>query len=343
MLDIFNQDAFSVTSLTDVVNELKVRPNRLGQLGLFSTDSVSTLTVAIERIGDIIQLVKPTPRGTVGEAKDEPKRSIENISIPHFQRPWHVYADEVQGLRAYGSETALETVQGLTARRMASVLNDFDLTEEHTRLGAITGIITYADGSTLNLFTKFGISQPSTLDFDLDNANPADGALRLKCVTTIRSVRKALGGVNFDYLHAFVGDNFFDNLLQHPEVRATYKGWSDAQILRESYIGPNRSSNPMFEFGGIVFENYGAIDDSGDGALLGIGTDVAQFVPIGVPGLFKTYYAPADYFETVNTPGQRLYAKQVPDKWGKVIEGEVQSNALSICLRPGALLKATRT
>jgi hypothetical protein len=28
-----------------------------------------------------------------------------------------------------------------------------------------------------------------------------------------------------------------------------------------------------------------------------------------VPGLFRTYYAPADYIETVNTIGQRLYVK----------------------------------
>jgi len=29
-----------------------------------------------------------------------------------------------------------------------------------------------------------------------------------------------------------------------------------------------------------------------------------------VPGLFRTVYAPADYIETVNTQGQRLYGKQ---------------------------------
>lgn len=343
MLDIFDQDAFSVTSLTDVVNEVSYRPNRLAQLGLFQTESVSTLHVAIERIGDIIQLIAPTPRGTVGEAVDGPKRTIENISIPHFSRPWHVYADEVQGVRALGSETQLETVQGVVAKKMAANLSDFELTEEYSRLGAITGIITYADGSTLNLYQKFGVVAPAVIDFDLDAASPFDGALRLKCANAVRTARKSLGGVNFEYLHSFVGDNFFDDLLRHKEVREAYKGWNEAQILRDSYIGPNRSSNPMFEFGGIVFENYGAIDDDGDGALLGIAAGDARFVPVGVDGLFRTYYGPADYMETVNTPGQRLYAKQEPMKFDKGILGEMQSNALSICTRPGALLKGTRT
>ena len=343
MLDIFNQDAFSVTSLTDVVNELKYRPNRLRQLGLFETDSVSTLSVGIERIGDIIQLIKPSPRGTVGEAVDSPKRTIENITIPHFSRPWHVYADEVQGVRALGSETQLETVQGVVSRKMNQNTSDFELTEEYTRLGAITGVITYADGSQLDLYQKFGIAAPAPIDFDLDNADPTDGVLREKCVQVIRVVRKKLGGINFDYLHAFVGDNYFDNLLRHREVRETYKGWGEAKILRESYIGANRGSNPIFEFGGIVWENYGAIDDDGDGALLGVGSNDARFVPKGVPGLFKTYYGPADYMETVNTLGVRLYAKQERMKFDKGILGEMQSNALSICIRPGALLKGTRT
>lgn len=343
MLDIFNQDAFSVTSLSMVVNDLKYRPNRLKQLGLFSTEGVSTLSVAIERIGDVIQLIKPSPRGTIGEAVDSPKRSIENITIPHFSRPWSIYADEVQGVRALGSETQLETVQGLAARRMAQNNGDFEVTEEYTRLGAITGIITYADGSTLNLFTKFNIAVPTPINFDLNAAwsEANDGRLRALCVQVIRTMRAKLGGLNFSYLHAFVGDTFFDKLLGNREVRETYKGWNQAQILRESYIGPNRAGNPMFEFGGIVWENYGAIDAEGDGALLGIGTNDARFVPMGLDNLFRTYYGPADYMETVNTIGQRLYAKQVPDQWGKSILGEIQSNALSICTRPGVLLRGT--
>jgi hypothetical protein len=343
MLDIFNNDAFSVTSLTDAISEKKVRPGRLGELGLFTTTSVTTLTIALERIGDTIQLVAPSPRGSAGETRDEPKRSIENIGIPHFQRDWSVVADEVQGVRAYGSETQLMTVQGLVAQKIAANLADLDLTDEYARIGAIQGIITYKGGQTLNLFDKFGVNQPSETDFDLDAANPADGILRKKCVAKIREARKALGGVPFDYLHAFVGDNFFDDLIQHPEVRETYKGWSEAQILRESYIGKNRSANPMFEFGGIVWENYGAIDNTGDGGLLGIGTDVAKFVPVGVPGLFRTYYAPADYVETVNTLGKARYAKQWPMQNGKGVNGETQTNTLHIATRPGCLLRAKRT
>ncbi len=343
MLDIFRGDAFSATTLTDAIKDQRPYPGRLGELGLFRETSVPTLDVAIERVGDLIQLVPPSPRGGPGSTRDMPKRSITSLSIPHFERSWSVYADEVQGVRKFGSEYDLQSVQDLVAEKILANVVDLDLTAEYARLGAIQGIVTYKGGQTLNLFSVLGYAQPDEVDFDLDAANPVDGALRRKCAGVIRTARKELGGVKFDYLHAFVGDSFFDDLLTHREVRETYKGWSEAQILRESYIGKNRSSNPMFEFGGIVFENYGAIEDAGDGALLGIHEDSAKFVPVGVPNLFRSYYGPADYTDTVNTAGRRMYARQWPMPNDKGINGSTQSNMLHICTRPGCLLRATRT
>jgi len=343
MLDIFNDDAFGVVALTDAVNEVAHRPGRLGELGLFSTSSVATLTIAIERVGDTIQLVAPTPRGGPGDQRDTPKRTMKNLTIPHFQRDWSVIADEVQGVRAYGSESQLQTVQQVVGQKLALNVQDLDLTDEYSRIGAIKGIVTYKGGDTLNLFTEFGVAQPAETDFDLDNAAPTEGVLRKACVAKIREAKKSLRGIGFNYLHAFVGDTFFDQLLSHKEVRDTYHGWGEARILRESYIGRNRGDNPMFEFGGIVWENYGAIEDTGDGALLGIATGEAKFVPMGVPGLFRTYYGPADYVETVNTLGKARYAKQWPMANGKGVNGETQTNTLHICTRPGSLLRAKNT
>lgn len=339
MLDIFNNDAFSVTSLTDFVNSLKYRPGRIGEMGLFDATAITTTSIAIERIGDVLQLVKPTPRGGPGETRDMPKRTMLNLSVPHFQRDWAVMADQVQGVRAKGSETELQTVQQVVGETIAAQTSDMDLTEEHARLGAVTGIVTYADASTLNLFTAFGVTEETEVDFDLDNATPADGALRKAAVTMIRKMKAKLGAVPFASIHSFVGDTFFDQLLQHKEVRDTYKGWSEAQILRESYIGPNRSANPTFEFGGIVWENYGEI--AGEG--VGIAATKARFFPVGVPGLFRTYHAPADYIETVNTLGDRLYAKQWAMPNDKGINGELQMNALQICTRPAVLMGARNT
>ena len=333
MLDIFNNNAFGVTALTDAVNDMQYAPSRVSDMGLFRATRVATTSISIERIGNTLQLVKPSPRGGPGETRDKPKRNLRSFVVPHFQRDWAVYADEVQGVRAMGSETAVRTVQGIVGERMAEHMDDFALTEEHARLGAVTGVITYADGSTLNLFTEFGVSQLPEIAFDL--ANKVDGDLRKECVNTIRLTKRQLGKIGFSHVHAFCDDDFFDALLKNPEVRATYEGWSEAKILRESYIGKNRGENPIFEFGGIVWENYVADDNDN----VKVANSKCNLFPVGVPNLFRTYYAPADYIETVNTRGRRLYSKQWRMKNDKGIDGEMQMNALQLCTRPKALLK----
>ncbi len=340
MLDVFNNDAFSVTSLTDFINEIKYRPGRIGELGLFDRSAVTTTSIAIERIGDTIQLVAPSPRGAPGETRTTPKRSVLSLQIPHFQRDWSVMADEVQGVRGMGEEQAVMTVQQLVDQKLADNQADLAVTEEAIRLSAITGIVEYADGTTLNLYTAFDRTAPTEVDFDLDNATPADGALRKKCTDVIRAMRSALGATPFQGVHSFCSDNFFDDLLRHKEVRDTYKGHSEAAILRDSYVGPNRGSNPIFQFGGITFENYGEVGSNG----VGVATNKCRFFPLGVTGLFRTYDGPADYIDEVNTaPGQQFHSRQRPMENDKGIKGETQMNCLNICTRPDVLMSAKRT
>jgi Phage major capsid protein E len=335
VLNIFNNDAFSLASLTDVVNNLKYRPSRLKELGLFKETPISTLTVAIESIGDTLQLIEPTARGLEGETSKSTKRSVRSLEIPHFKRQWAVMASEVQGLRQIGSENELMPYMQFVAQRMGNNLQDFDLTEEHARLGAITGKITYAGKNpvVLDLFQEFNVTPEVETDLKLTTA--ADGDLRKSTTTIIRTTKAKLGSP-FEYVHCMCGDNGFDKLLQNKEVRATYLGWSEAQILRDSYIGLNRGSNPIFKFGGIVFENYGEIDGEG----IGIAKEKFQFFPMGVDNLFRTYYAPADYEETLNTLGKRIYSKQKVMDYDRGRQGEMQMNALQLCTKPQALLSA---
>lgn len=333
MLDIFNNNAFGVTALTDVVNEMAYQSTRIKDLGLFTPKPITKTSVSIERIGNSLQLVSPTPRGGPGEVRDKAKRSLKSFNVPHFQRDWSIYADEVQNVRDLGSEDQLKTVQTVVAEVMGDNIDDFSVTEEHARLGAVKGIVTYADGATMNLFTEFGVAQEPEIAFDLTNAT--DGALRKTCAGIIRLAHKNLGKTGFKHIHAFCGDDFFDAIVKNKEVRATYEGTDEAKVLREGYVDSYRGSNPIFEFGGIIFENYGTIYDGG----VGVAPGACHLFPVGVKNLFRTYYAPADYIETVNTLGRRLYSKQWPMLNGKGIEGELQSNALQLCTRPKVLMK----
>ena len=251
-----------------------------------------------------------------------------------------IYADEVQQVRAFGQEVAVERLQQKIADRAAEASQFFALTEEYHRLNILkTGQLLDADGSVLfDYFTEFGESQQAVVDFDLDNAGATDGALRKKCAGVIRQMANILDGLPYTSVIALCGDAFFDDLIAHQEVRDTYKGYADAASLRNAYINSGNSGiYGAFEFGGITWMNYRG------GQNVGIETDKCHLVPMGVPGLFRTVYASADYIETVNTPGQRLYGKQYEMPNGKGVNLEFQMNALQYCTRPRVLIPAKRT
>lgn len=338
MLDIFKDNAFGVLSLTDAINALKFQPGLINSKGLFSESGITTTTVAVEQRDGILSLISPTPRGGPGHTLDKGPRTLRALAVPHFEINDAVMAEEVQGVRAWGQETEIETVAGRVNERLVLHSASMEATHEYSRIGAIKGIVTYADGQTLNLFTEFGVTQETEIDFDLDNASPAAGVLRRKAAEVLRLMSANLDGIPFAGVGALVGDAFFDDLQAHAEVRATYLNNNTAPQLRERYIS-NGLSYGSFDFGGILWENYrGAV-----GGTSFIDTNKAHFYPLGVPGLFRTYYAPADYIETVNRPGRRLVSKQYEIANGKGIHLDTQMNALDICTRPKALLKGKRT
>lgn len=339
MLDVFKSNAFSVVSLTDAINKIKFVPGRLGQMGLFTTTGITTTTVAIEQKDGILVLVPPTPRGGPGTTIDKSKRSLLDIRVPHFEINDAVMAEEVQGVRAFGEESAVETVMGKVAERGQVHSQSHAATEEYARIGAVKGIVTYADGSTLNLFTTFGVSQETEIDFDLHTDGSATGAFRKKAAAAIRLIGNEMGGLPWRGVHALCGDAFYDMLIGNKEVRETYLNWNAAQELRAPYVTPGNQSWGAFEFGGILWENYrGKVGDTDF-----IHTDKCHLFPLAAPGLFRTYYAPADYNETVNTMGRRLYQKQYPMPNDKGIHLDTQMNALHICTRPKVLLVGRHT
>lgn len=339
MLDIFKEDAFGVVSLTDAINKIKFVPSYLGGSGLFSETGVATTSVAVEEVDGVLSLISPTPRGGPGTTLDKAKRTLRSIVVPHFEINDAIMAEEVQGVRAFGQQDAVEQVGSKVAERLFTARQSLEATKEYARVGAVKGIVTYADASTLNLFTLFGVSQESEVDFDLDNASPAAGALRKQCAAVLRLIAKNMGGTAFAGASAICGDTFFDQLLAHVEVRNTFLNNPQAAQLRTSYISAGQTFG-SFDFGGITWTNYRGFDNSSNPMVELL---KAHIYPTGVPNLFRTYNAPADYNETVNTMGLPLYAKQYDMPNGKGVHMDSQMNTLNICTRPLSLIKAKNT
>ncbi|MGC3025797.1 major capsid protein [Burkholderia sp. DN3021] len=323
---LFQDDAFSLSSLTAAINDQPHVPGRVGALGLFEEDGITTTTIQIERDGDTLSLVSAGERGSPSAIVVGSKRSMIPFNTVHLPQRAFVKADEIQNLRAFGSETELEALQTVVNRRLAKLRRQLDATHEFHRIGAIKGAVLDADGKTvlIDLLKYFGIEQ-TVVPFELGRA---DTEIRVKCAEVQDAIEDALGATTYTGVRVLCGRAFWNKLIVAKTVKETYLATAMAASLR----GDARDA---FDFGGCTFERYrGRVGDIGY-----VADDEAYAVPEGVPELFITRFAPADYVEAVNTTGLPYYAKQELAQFGKGVDIEAQSNPVHLCTRPKAIVK----
>ncbi|WP_375592186.1 major capsid protein [Chitiniphilus eburneus] len=326
-INVFQDDAFGVTTLTATINEQPMVPGRLSSLNLFDEEGINTTVVQIEKSGETLALVPAGQRGIPGLIVQADRRNMIPFNTVHLPERASIGADEIQGIRAFGTQSELEAVETVVNKRLAKMRRQLDATHEFHRIGAVKGLILDADGVTplLNLYSAFGLTQQS-LDFELDQTATE---LRLKCSELLDMVEDALGNTPFVTVRVECGKNFWNKLITHKAVKETYLATQMAASLR----GDPREA---IEFGGCVFERYrGKVGSVGY-----VGDDEAYAVP-DADGLFISRFAPADYMETVNTTGLPYYAKQERLPFDKGVALEAQSNPLHLCTRPRAVIKLT--
>lgn len=328
MLDVFKNDAFSMVSLTNAMIKAPHVPTRIGSLGLFRRQGMTSTVAVIEEKNGQLELIQTTPRGGSATSLGESKRTARSFLAPHLQKESRVTADQVQGVRAFGSDDAVAAVQQIVGERLALLRKFHDVTVEYHRIKAIQGIILDADGSTLfNLFTEFSVSQ-QTHNIALTTATLD---IRNECTAIMRKSESEMGAEMVTGYRAFCGDAFFDEFIAHANVKASFAN-QEGRVLRTDL-------RAGFEFGGITWENYRGKVGSTDF----VPTAEAYIVPEGVD-IFQTIDAPADYIETVNTIGLPYYVKAAPDpQWNRYVDIQSQSNPLNICMRPRAVIKVTKS
>lgn len=329
-MNIFDNDAFTMTSLSAAISAVPFHPTRLLDLGLFEFVPVATTSVWFEMLGDTLRMVRAGVRGAPGETVGRDRRRAVGFKTIHLNRQDTILADEVQNVRAFGSETELETVMARLNQIIAKHRRDIETTIEHLRIGAIKGQILDSDGSTVleDLFDKFSVVQ-QTHDMNLDS-DTTD--IRTEVVKAKRKSEDVLGGSPLRGFRVFCGDTFFDDLIGHPELKAAYDRWMEGELLRND-------PRAGFAFGGAIWENYrGSV-----GGTSFIGTNDAYMVPEGVPGLFIENYAPGSFNGLENTLGKQFYMQVVENHFKTGYDMQLESNPLAICTRPRAVIKLTRT
>lgn len=339
-MDVFKQDAFSATSLTDAVDKIGYIPSFLGDIpGLFDPPPLGqprTPDIWIESRGTEPALIQTSPRGAPPKQKggDDASREARPFRTRRLAQASRITPDLLQSIRLFGSETELKQLSTEIFRRQLLIKRDFELTLENLRLGCVQGVVKDADGTTIyDWAAEFGQAIPAELNFDL--GNPAK-VIAKKCATVTRSITRGLKGLGAGQVQivGICGDDFFDDFVAHPEWREWQTSWPQATQLTLSKVFREVT------FCNIKFVNYRGTDD---GTTVSVNTDKCKFFPVGA-GIFQMAFAPAERFGFVNTPGQPNYSWIVlDDDRDMFADVEMYSYPLPVCTMPQALFSAKRT
>lgn len=333
-MNIFKNSAFSVMSLTGAIDKMEYQPQTLGNMGLFEPIPTRTRTIFVDRRDGKLALIPTSADGAPPEDLDDDNRDAVPLKTTRLTKRFTLYAHELEGIRAFGSETELQAVQAEYLRRAARIRTDMELTHEYHRLGALQGLLLDADGTSViyNYFDQFGVTQPSVINFELDTETTN---VRGKLKDMVRSMARGSGGAFTPNttVHALAGDEFYDKLINHKTVRETFLNWSAAADLRRN--SGQGGAFQSFTFGDVTFHNYRGTDDN---STVAIPSNQAKFFPVGARDIFKVAWAPLETLDFVGTPGRETYMMNVPDRdrnmWTK---GEIYSYPLYFCQDPTVL------
>lgn len=323
----------------DYTQELLMIPNQwgsIGQMGIFTEESVSTNTVNFEEITKDGALIVDKVRGERASVGKDYTRKIRTFPIPHFPYDDAITPQDVQGKRAYGDFNAAETLGAVRARKMERIAQNHAWTLEFARAKALTTGDVYAPSGTVshNWYTEFGVTQKS-VDFVLGTGTTEVLIKQEEVIAHIQD-NAGNGGVMTGIV-ALCSPEFFNKLITHPTVKAAYSSWTNSQDPTRSRVGLGVTAmHRVFEWGGIT---YFEMRDTYAGQRL-IPAGEVYFVPRGTDA-FRTYFGPANKFDFVNTAGERMYMFEYAGERGDKIEIETETNFVNAVLRPQVVVKGS--
>lgn len=326
------EDLFTLATLTTAINTLPTPSTVLGDSKLFKVESTKHYHAVVESINGKLVLVENTSLNDEPRTKQHGKRTRRVFVIPHLPEKSVLLPDEL-AVAGFGESDETAEQSKVLNNKLQWLKNDIEATKEYHRVGAISGLVLDADGTSVihDLYKEFGVKQVS-MALDLDNPN-AD--VRGNIIKAKRQAKKKLGGAMVKGWKCYCSAEMFDKLTAHPNVQKAYLNYAEAS----DKVGGDKREG--FEFAGVTFIEYEVEIMSSTGKVIRyIKEGVGRLVPV-VDDLFKEIYAPANYNETVGTLGKEMYAKIEPRKMGKGWDLEAQSNPLIICTQPDALIELT--
>lgn len=329
-MPLSNESQYGVVPMTEAINTLPATPTIIRSLGIFKPEYLNTTSVAIESKNGVLTLVPAVPRGTPGEPVKSERGTRHSFEMLHLPKHDVVRADDVQNVKAFGSQNKAATVAEKVNDKLADMKSDIEYTREHLMLGAVKGKILDADGTPLvDIYQRFGLTRLS-INWNLSS----DAANVGKMIDdTVTKLSKKRGGEPVKGWYVLCSPEFMQAVAYHKTMTALYERFQDGKMYREG------DTNVGFKHKNLEFIQYDHVFESG----LQIEAGEAEIIPKGTRKTFREYFAPGDMANAVNTTAKAYYASREPLGHGKGFDLEAQSNPLPLLLRPdlAATLKMT--
>lgn len=328
VIDIFNEDCFSLTSMSEALQKVYVPPKKL--VGLFTAMPINTPSFVLDVRERHFNILPLQNRGETIPQRLFRKGAMTSLATYRIGEGAKLMASELAFLRQFGTaDQMVAAAQVELAQRQQQLLTDHDATLEHMALGAIDGKLIDHDGSVVvDFFDVFGMTRPASVGLPL--ATASDGDLReliekMICIP----IEDAAAGAQFSVIFAECGDDAWFALMKNPEVRETFKIQQQGNELRQA------TRDTPFYFAGVMWSRYPR-DAQGKIALA---TDQVRFYPGGTGNtVFRDVQAPGETFDDIGQYGKPIYARVIPDKdRNSYVEAEVMSYRNLLCTRPEML------
>lgn len=302
---------------------------------LFGEKGIPETVVRVDTKGKDLFIVPSSPRGSPGTKDTTDARGLKIFPTFRHQLDATLLADEFQNVRAWGTDGQLDTIEERIIEKQFDLQRKQLQTLEYLRWGALRGNVYDADGTTVlyNTFDMMGETQ-KTIDFNLGGAGdviqagtdelldhmelegggePIQGVL---IVTSPGYHTKLMNNASFNKAYTYFANSTFNPLRQNMRQVFEHKG---LYYLRHIGRAKFRNAN------GTTVTNMFIPDGE------------AIAIPLGTQQVFRTFFAPADRIETVNTVNEwenRLYSWLEVMKGNKGFEVYSQQNPLNLVMKP---------
>jgi hypothetical protein len=332
------RDLANPFKVSDWTEELLVVPNQYGmlqQMGLFDVEGVATHSVSFEEINQSLGLIGDRPRGERNNVSKDYTRKIRSYSIPHFPLDDAIKPTDIQGKAAYGGsgKGVPEVLDQVRARKIERIRRSHAQTLEIARVKTLTTGDIYAPNGTVagNFYTDFGVTR-KVVDFVLGTGTTE---VVLKNEEVIAHVQDNLftGDIVTNVI-GLASPEFFSKYITQAGVKAAYSQYNSNQEPLRNRLGTG--INRTFTHGGVTLVEYRGFAPDGTAF---IPANDCYFLPLGTADVFKTYFGPAERFDTVNTLGVEAYMFEFMNQTNTEIQIQSETNFLNMIRRPQVIIR----